>query len=687
MCKIPTTGPITVPAEIFELAPEIQDMKYFDFPGAVFSTGQLLEKFSIFITFELNSDSYYSDRPLKINEVKITSDNLGQIDLSTYGFNGQIKDLAALDALKQISGENVQATLEGCTTAIENMDTLKADPLNAPGCPELTEEEQLALEEANALTTEITDLEGNVLKTIYTQLENRPFQCPNATDTNAEITANILSDIQIPGIDSTLPELRPPVCNLPDSGPHKEAILDAMTTANVHTNITGTNVGSLNKNIQNIINEQVQAMSLTTPDQSPEDADANVKVVQELLTPPDLMQYGIPLIVLNKELNIIIHIVDGELQVLNFDKSSTELNLAKNSFKIDIIENPGARILPDTKYTLMYNRKYNTHKLQLHKEYTDEIYTKEVQSEVDTGYFYLGTDKAGLKHFCGKFYDVHLSLDSLTNINQYNSKKLFMKEIIGALAFYDFYNPGINYATSRIHYNKVYPFKNIMNPISMRGEYTLEDKLTNNYTFMNHGFIDDIFCKDFFLKKSFTISIWINKNRHLDQPDDFRVRRRQMIISDNINENYIYYDESTFELVIEFHGFQHKMFFNIVPQIWNFITFRYNAPIQKFFIDISIRRKDATGTFQTETFSESFDLDTDINTASQKDFKLLNILAEYVWEEREHQNRFDCLCGPIILYDSFQTDIILDRNFQNQWPVLQEYKYSGIGGIEAIQQS
>ena len=49
---------IIVPAEIFDLAPEIQDMKSFKYPGAEFSTAQYINKFSIFITFELDKSIF-----------------------------------------------------------------------------------------------------------------------------------------------------------------------------------------------------------------------------------------------------------------------------------------------------------------------------------------------------------------------------------------------------------------------------------------------------------------------------------------------------------------------------------------------------------------------------------------------------------------------------------------------------
>lgn len=699
---IPEEGTIIVPAEIFELAPEIPDMKSFKYPGAEFVTAQYLDRFSVFITFEINSTSYYDDRTLSINKVPISTDNISNMDLGQYGFEGKVSDLAAIESLKQLTGSNILDAMNESVTAIDNMEALKADPLNAEGCPVLTAEEEQEIIDQNLMATEIKDLEGNVIKTVYTQLSEQPFVCPSSTDPNAEMTANILKNIQIPDSDNPLPAAKPAVCNIP-AGPYQDLAKDALTTANVHENVTTTDATALSANIQAVVDEQVALLGNVT-DQDVSLADDNVLAVQDLLTPPDLVQYGIPIITLNKELNIIIHVVNGELQILNFDKFITSVpgqpslpNIPDGaesgigdflpSLKIDILENPEARILPGIKYTLMYSRRYSTHTLQLQKEYSEEIYRDTASSAVDTGIFLLGTDKAGLKHFCGTFYDVHLSLENYSNIRQYTSRNLFMKEIPGALAFYDFYSPGDdpkNAALGRIKYNKVYPYKNIMNAISMRGKYNLENRLTNSYTFMNHGFIDDIFCKDFFMKKSFTISIWLNKNRRLDNPEDFKYKKRQMIISDNVNENFIWYDESTYELVIQFHGFEHRMFFNIIPQLWNFMTFRYSAEMQKFFIDIKVKRKNVDGILETETYSEEFQLDATPEAALNKTFLLLNILAEYIWDEKQYQNQFDCLCGPIILYDNFQTDTVINGNFENQWPVLLEYKYSGIGGIQNL---
>ena len=701
MPQIPDEGTIIVPAEIFELAPEIPDMKSFKYPGAEFSTAQYLNKFSVFITFEINSTSYYNDRTLSINKITISEDNLADMDLSKYGFTGKVSDLAAIESLKQLTGTNVLDAMQESVNAIDNMEALKADPLNAAGCPELTTEQQQEIIDQNLMQTEIKDLEGNVIKTVYTQLSEQPFTCPNSTDPNAEMTANILNNMHIPDSNNPLPPANAPVCNIPE-GPYRDLASDALTTAKVHENVTSTDVNNLSSNIQTIVDEQVSLLSNTNQDITT--VEDNINAVQDLLKAPPLIQYGIPILTINKELNLIIHVVNGELQVLNFDKFITSIpgspdqvdlpNIPDGaeaglsefvpSLKIDILENPGARILPGIKYTLMYSRRYSTHKLQLRREYMEEVYEAEASSGIDTGIFFLGTDKAGLKHFCGTFYDVHLSLDTYTDVKQYTSRNLFLPEITGALAFYDFYNPGDDansQALSRIKYNKVYPYKNIMNAISMRGNWKLEDRLTNSYTFMNHGFIDDIFCKDFFMKKSFTISIWINKNRRLDLPSDFQAKQRQMIVSDNINENFIWYNESTYEINVNFHGYEHKMFYNIIPQLWNFMTFRYSQEMQKFFIDIKIKRKDSEGILRSETYSESFDLDATPEDSNNKNFLLLNLLAEYVWEEKTHQNQFDCLCGPIILYDSFQTDTVITANFENQFPVLQEYQYSGITEI------
>jgi len=690
------TDAIVVPAEIFNIVPEIEDMRSFPYPGAIFSTAQYIDRFSIFITFELNPVSYYADQPLSINKTDLSADTISQLDLTEFGFDGKVSDLANIEAIKQLTGTNVLNEMQNSVNIMDNLEELKANPLNQVSCPELTTEEQLELEEANLMTTEIRDTEGNVIETIQTQLSEQPFSCPNSTDPAAELTANILNGLVIPSADNPLDtSTEPAVCHIPE-GPYQDIVKDALTTAEVQTNVTTLDVNNITNSLTAVVDRQLELIGNNTAI-DPDTAEENVEVIKDMLDDVELVQYGIPVLVINKELNIIIQIVNGELRVLNFDKFITDIpgleipntpsgfkpniSTLNPELKIDIVENPGARILPGIKYTLMYSRRFNNHKIELQREFKDEVYQAEAVAGIDTGMFYLGTDKAGLKHFCGKFHDVHLTLDGSDSVRNYNRQNSFMNEIYGALAFYDFYNPGdsiSNQALSRIKFNKVYPYKNITNAISMRGDWKLEDRLTNNYTFMNHGFIDDIFCKDFFLKKSFTISVWINKNRRLDNPEDFRYKKRQMIISDNINENYFWYDESTYEFNIQFHGFHYRMFFNIIPQLWNMVTFRYSAELQKFYLDVKIKTKDIDGIYTTETFSEEFQLDTDLEVANKKEFRLLNIFAEYIWDKKEHQNIFDCLSGPIILYDNFQTDLIINNNFENQWPVLDEYLLSGI---------
>ena len=675
-----------VPNNIFELLPRINDVRSFTGLGGQFKIFKTLNIFSIKIVFSVSSDSYYSDDPLEIKLKRLDQENIGSLDLSKYGINKTIDELTQRNhLLDTVNSDNVQRSLDEAKEDIDKtISGLNDDPENLPKCPEKSDDELQAIMDDNTSEVNIYDNQGNIIRTVKTVLSSTEYTCKASQDANKKLRASILNNLPTPKLTNNRPETTDPLCQIPDSD-FKNQVNASMTAANLTTSYAQDPIKNISNSMTDIgstLRAQIESFSDNKTLEEIQEAH-NKESVNLLKT--TLPQYGIPILQINLEHNIIINIVNGELQVLNFDKyiaSNSDLenqgtDLTKRSLKIDVLENPDARILPDIKYEMTYSRKFNTHTLTLKKYYSDELFTDTEISEIDTGLFYLGMDKSGLKQFCGRFYEIS-AVDTLEDITRNTFNKLKFPNIPGALAFYDFYNAKkLNEDDTRIIYNNVYPFNSLMSPLAMRDDWVLESKLSGNYTFTNHSVIDDFFCKDKFTNRSFNISICLKRNAEMDISKKV-ARDREVLLADPINDNFIWYNENESELTIEFHGYTYKVDINFVINKWFMISFSYDYPNQKCLIDIIYKETDEVLS-TTESISHEFYLDDDLKTADNKRFQLLSLFGEYSFNEKKYINKFDTLCGPIILFKRFLDTAITKTYFTKFYPIL--YYYRKVGSI------
>lgn len=698
-----------VPENIFEIAPSIKNINDYNGLGAQFKSFKDKNQFSVSVTFEISNEAYYNDELLIINDKSVDLNNMGNMLLNNYGFDGKLKDLVVLDDIKTSISKS---TLDNAESNIKNkLNEIKNgihDPSTLPTCPPPTTEEASSTTAANTTKINIKNKDNTIIQTVTMDLADNSKTCTTSDGIVENLKATFLN--ALPNIDpgnNIAPSTVSPICQLPDNSELKTKVQLEVQKLNLgQSTLQNYNKNLLDDGLSKAVSKQLKLIETTTgkslSDRSPENINNLVKDTLKNSLPA----YGIPILQINLDLNIIIQVENGKLSVLNFDKyisgqsvldktyvgPSKDSNLknslpdiAKKKLEIDYGPNTDAKVIPDVIYTLVYTRKFNYHSLELKRFYGTEVYKDEEVSSIGTGLYYLGMDKSGLKQFCGKFYDVHLQKDPI-DINKITFGENYLPTIYGALAYYNFFNKSKE--ETKVVHNRVYPYKSLGKPLAIQGKnWYYEPRKSGNYTFPNHAIIDDMFCKNKFTNTSFGISLFFKRNSfmHMEYNNPDYSITRQVIVSDVINNNFVYYDERNMFLVINFHGFVSKIFVNFVPGMWYQLTLRYDFEKQKFITRINYKNLRDTARYDflkvstTRTIKGEMDLDKDIGKAATKNFQLNSLYAEYSFSNRWYLNPFDTLCGPIVLYDSYLEDLIIDGLFESFYPVLNYYK--DVGGI------
>jgi len=637
-----------VPENIFDLLPEIEDIRNYKGLGAIFSPKEYLDRFSISITFEISSEAYYSDEVLEINNTEIDINNM---DLSNYGFDGTIADIVNINAFENINStviEEANSEIKNSLDTITSPDLLNGD---VPDCPEPTQEELDEFNTENSTTVYIKNEDDEIIQEVSMNLLDNSKTCDNS-NVSEQLKSTFLNSLPKINPGNNIKPSTSPLCILPENSELSIKTKKELQKLNITTDsIEDYNNKLLTEGIDKTVSEAINNSKIIGESNTPEEQQ---QLVNETIA-KELPKYGIPLLEINTDENIIINIVDGELQVLNFSKE----------FKIDI-EN--IKILPEIIYTMVYIKNFNSHTIILKKYFEDDKFSNTKLTTDKTGLFYLGMDKSGLKQFCGKIYDIQLKKENI-DIIDITSGTTYFPELYGTLAYYDFYNK--SEIDSRIIYNKVYPYQSISKPLSLRGkDWYLETRKNGNYTFPNHSIIDDLFCKNKFTTKDFSIILFFKRNAYLTEINPEYFISNQVIFSDIINSNSVWYDEKNMELHIEFHGYSDKIFINFVPGTWYQLSIRYDYINQRFFTDVIYE--------DSKLISSNISLDTP-GEQNTKAFQLNSIYGEYSFNERMYKNKFDTLSGPLVLFDKLVTSEYLKQLYVSFYPVLNYYK--DVGGI------
>ena len=403
--------------------------------------------------------------------------------------------------------------------------------------------------------------------------------------------------------ETTKSEATPDDCLLPTSQSKmvkvNKAITENLTSAAEET------IGSINKITQEL-------PEIKTPEN------------KKIKLPP--LKKSIPFMVLNKEHDIVIQIVERKL-FLQF-KSNTMVNA--DPLIIDF------ELVPGDTYMFMFNTNNLTINMSLITPDKQLFRTSGINtSGVPLLPSIIGGNVDGTASFCGTILDIILSKSGAFSNDFYN-RSLMSYVPRSAKILFDFsvsngdrvYNT-INKIGANFAKNTNILLDRFKNPIPNASQKA--DKhgtiISNAYYQVLNGYMDNFFCSENLKDKDFTISLWMYKK------DTFK-SSRHMILSDDINQNYVYYDDNENMIYLNFKGVENKSLF-LHFDSWVHLTLKHNLFMNKFVLTIQKLDED-----EVETLS--------INTKNQ--FLLMSIFAEYDYDKKRYINKFDGLLSTIVIY-------------------------------------
>jgi hypothetical protein len=343
----------------------------------------------------------------------------------------------------------------------------------------------------------------------------------------------------------------------------------------------------------------------------------------------DTLKYSIPLIVLNQEHNIILQIVDKKI-FLQFKSNSLVMSAPL------IIDH---ELVPDDTYMLVFGTNNLMVDLKL---ITQDKIVHEIRGINSSGVSLLptiiGGNADGTESFCGAtLLDLIFSKGGGLSDDYYNRSVMSYIPRTAAVVFDFSVSQGsrvfntINKAGAVFIKDQTVldRFNNPIEVAAQKADY-YGDILSNNYYQVLNGYMDNFFCRENLQNKDFTVSLWLNKIDTVEST-------RHIILADDINQNYIYYDSVANRIILDIY-LEEIQFVFIQLTTWTHITFKHNYYSNRFVLDIH----ELDGASHTLA----------INSRIQ--FSLMSIFAEYSYDTKKYINEFGGLLSTVSI---FFTDI------------------------------
>jgi len=341
------------------------------------------------------------------------------------------------------------------------------------------------------------------------------------------------------------------------------------------------------------------------------------------------LKYSIPLIVLDKDNNIMVQIVDQKI-FLQF-RSNTMVN--SDPIIIDYT------LIPEDVYMLAFKTNGITLNMNLITS-NKKIYSASGLVPIDQILqpSIIGGNADGSSSFCGTIIDIIVSKSGNFPTEFYNRSVLGYIPRTADVLFDFSVSQGsrvfntINRAGAKFIKNTNVLLDRFQNPIPDAAQKAdlHGNILDNKFYQVFNGYVDNFFCKNNLENKDFTISLWLYKIIEIKKT------RRHMILSDDLNQNYIYFDAIDNKLYMDFGGVQ-NLFLHLDE--WTHIVLKHTLYTNRFVL----------------TFQKMNDLETQaIAITANKQFSLMSIFAEYDYESKQYINEFNGLLSSISI---FLTDI------------------------------
>jgi len=411
-----------------------------------------------------------------------------------------------------------------------------------------------------------------------------------------------------------------------------------------------------------IITEEVEDISNVTPIKEP-DEEEQEKFNENLLkmSTPFNQWYGIPII------NI------GPRKAPTKDSYILNVN-TKNNWNLEltnIVDNGldnnrlyiDKQIPPGKKFLAGFFMLYGQFSIFLRIEGEDRIYQKTVRYNYDTipQAISYGVDNEFIKTICGYIWDIYYWKQD-TNFNHNLPAPTPQWPNSPNVHVFDFneYNlSGNTIYTIQEYGNVAYGGSgSIAKPAEFYHLQPQSENITPSFPgihpwhFLYNSYVDKFFCRNKLKDGDFAL-IWYQWLFYY--PTGIK-----NLVSDNIYNNYINYDFTNFNLIVDFNGRHYEEHVVFPEKLWAQFAVRYKKDPGLLIFSFT----DFYGSFYEEL---TFEIGDDL------EFELMSMFAQYNREEKEYQRHFQGLCGMILVYEEYPTNEDLHNNYKSVKPYLNQY--------------
>lgn len=421
----------------------------------------------------------------------------------------------------------------------------------------------------------------------------------------------------------------------------------------------------------------------------------NTMVQQITNSTQKTIEYGIPLLELDRDKKICVQIIQVKTTENGIDVYKPMVNISNFNFLSDLLNindnnNIPAIIMPNTVYFISITFDGSKYQFTL----IDENKVKYTLTKLKTTSNALFPTRFGRmtnqelvdQTFCGTLFDLGIAntvinpelyykysllnfnphseifIDFETNIhnNFYSSSDLPMTQLNGVS-----FTPEVRsyleqtylkeYGQVKIPY---YIYNKYISAQPMNVNLVVESNRFKNS--LKESFITNFFCKESIKNKSFTLSFWFKRLSNEFIPV---TPSRMVMVSDTKYFNNFYYDESSVEFVIELND---KNQIIRIPKflqigVWNNLIIKFDHLLNRLNVYITNENENMINQIYVGTLDHQFD------------FNLISMLAEFDYTIKDFTNFFPCLFGNLIVDTKVLSDQILNESFP-----LQKLAFKGL---------
>ena len=364
-------------------------------------------------------------------------------------------------------------------------------------------------------------------------------------------------------------------------------------------------------------NEEITATTFSTP---------NINQTQKIVT------NNKPLLLLNYNENICVYIIDDKIQ----------LTMPPSYFAAGSNTIIDYDIVPGQIYFLKFTLSMNSFQMDLIAPDKSLHTVNGSRGDFEMSPLFIGRDK--FQAFCGLvIYDMVLGNGRISNIVKIYKEKILSFVPAKAAILFDFEKVKNGRISNNLNKNT-----NLTLPTNDQKANVYGEIVTNGFANALHGNMDNFFCQNNLTDTSFSISFWVNSL------DNFK--NRHVLLSDDVGQNYIYYNFATENITMEFGIGANKksvsvfLSTNMLGKTWTQFILTHDVASTIFTLHIK--------SLDNQYFILNIDVDTK--------FQLMSLMTEYDYSKKIYTNNFNGYLANVSIYMYILSMSERDELFDNQ---------------------